>query len=193
MASGPSAKDKDLPSVERRCKVIAIKHNVELCPWADVVYGCDPAWWLHRQGLPSFAGLKVAWSGARLEYPDIRKVEIADGTSAKYSDRLHFEPGTIGGGGNSGFQALNLAVQWGARKILLVGFDMTDRANVHWYGRNQWPAANNPDQSNFKRWLAAFEGAAGQLRDIGVEVFNASTISALGCFPRLTIKQFLEL
>ena len=42
----------------------------------------------------------------------------------------------IGGGGNSGFQALNLALQWGARKIILVGFDLTDENGLHWYGRN---------------------------------------------------------
>lgn len=121
-------------------------------------------------------------------------MEIAAGVPAGYSDRLHLEEqGTIGAGGNSGFQALNLAVQWGARKILLVGFDMTDKAGVHWYGRNGWPMANNPDHSNFKRWIAAFEGAADALLAAGAEVFNSSKISALTCFPRLSIREFLEL
>lgn len=114
------------------------------------------------------------------------------GHPQKYVADLIFEPkGTIGGGGNSGFQALNLAVQWGAAKVVLIGFDMTDRGGVHWYGRNHWPMANNPDQSNFRRWIAAFERAAPLLRRLGVEVVNASRNSALACFPKMDLKDCL--
>lgn len=90
----------------------------------------------------------------------------------------------VGSGGNSGFQALNLAVQFGARRILLVGFDMNDRGGVHWYGRNSWPMANNPDHNNFRRWIAAFEGAAPLLKSMGIEVVNLSPHSAIQCFPK---------
>jgi hypothetical protein len=102
------------------------------------------------------------------------------------------EPGKTGSGGNSGFQALNLAVQWGARRILLIGFDMTDASGVHWYGRNTWLMANNPDHHNFKRWIAAFEAAAPVLAKMGVEVINCSRYSALKCFPKLSIEDALN-
>jgi uncharacterized Rossmann fold enzyme len=42
-----------------------------------------------------------------------------------------------------------LAAQLGAKTILLIGFDMTDSAGVHWYGRNNWEQANNPTQDCF--------------------------------------------
>lgn len=99
----------------------------------------------------------------------------------------------MGSGGNSGFQALNLAVQWGAAQILLIGFDMTDAGGAHWYGRNNWTGANNPDQNNFKRWIAAFESAAVTLKRMGVEVVNCSPHSALGCFPKMSIEAALGL
>jgi hypothetical protein len=118
-------------------------------------------------------------------------VSVKTALGKSYSDDMVLEPGTIGAGGNSGYQALNLAVQWGARKIILIGFDMTDRSGVHWYGRNRWIGANNPDQSNFKRWIAAFEKAAPVLRDMGVSVVNVSRDSALGCFPKMALDDAL--
>lgn len=98
------------------------------------------------------------------------------------------EVGLVGSGGNSGFQALNLAVQFGAKRIILFGFDMNDRSGVHWYGRNAWPLANNPNHDNFRRWIAAFEGAAPVLEALGVEVINASPNSAIKAFPRRSIE-----
>lgn len=177
-----------------RAKIIAIKQSFELCKFADVVYGCDPAWWRYRRGLPEFKGLKVSWRGAGMfmDFPDVLQVDIASGRNEKYTSALQFgKTGTIGGGGNSGFQAFNLSLQWGARKHLLVGFDMDDVAGKHWYGRNGWPMANNPDKSNFRRWAEAFDKAIPDLISIGADVVNCSPKSALRTFPIMTIEQAL--
>lgn len=200
VASGPSLKSEKLELLRGRVKVIAIKQTVDRCPFADVVYGCDDAWWMHRQGLPEFKRLKIAWGAkACARFPDLRKITIeekAKGTSRDspdYSDAILSETkGVIGGGGNSGFQGLNLAVQFGARRVLLIGFDMHDRGGVHWYGRNNWTKANNPDESNFVKWRAAFNAAAPTLAALGVEVVNTSFASDLKCFPRRSIEQALN-
>lgn len=197
IASGPSAKKADLTLLRGRARVIAIKQNVDLCPWADIVYGCDAAWWRHRRGLPEFGGVKVCWAGngiPKTEYPDIRRVEIALGQGLKkYSEDLQAQPGTVGGGGNSGFQAINLALQFGARRIILIGFDMNDRGGKHWYGRNHWPSANNPDDSCFLRWIANLSKAAPVLQSLGVDVVNTSPDSALRCFPFADLETALGL
>lgn len=109
------------------------------------------------------------------------------------TDRLLLdEAGRIGSGGNSGFQALNIAVQLGADRLILVGFDMNDSAPVHWYGRNRWPMANNPNAQNFRRWRDAFGTAAAQLQAMGVRVINASPKSALTCFPVTSLDEALR-
>lgn len=108
-------------------------------------------------------------------------------------DRLLLDKvGVIGSGGNSGFQALNLALQFGGRKIVGLGFDMSSRSGAHWYGRNNWPYANNPSDDNFKRWIAAFDNAASQMREIGAEFVNASRASALTMFRKATVSEILE-
>lgn len=154
-----------------------------------MVYGCDSAWWKFRNGLPEFAGLKVCYGGNGLDgYKEIRRIAI---DKRKDELLLSKNSGLTGSGGNSGFQALNLAVQWGAKRILLIGFDMSLSGGIHWYGKNTWQNANNPNDSNFRRWIDAFEGAAALLKSLGVEVINCSPVSAIKSFPHRSIEDAL--
>lgn len=189
VASGPSAKRANTAALRDKMRVIAIKENVELCPWADVLYGCDAAWWRNGNGIPKFPGLKVCASGrVTARFPDIRIIAVQD---PSYDKLVLLKLGCVGSGGNSGFQALNLAVQFGVRRILLVGFDMTDQYGVHWFGRSSGNGRANPGDWNFRRWRAAFDVASVQLQTAGIEVLNASDLSVLTCFPKTTVEQAL--
>lgn len=116
----------------------------------------------------------------------MHKVEIED-----RDDLLFAEPGHIGSGGNSGFQALNLAVQFGVTRILLVGFDMHAARGIHWYGHNTGKDMRNPLDHNFVRWRGALDRVAPGLAARGVDVVNASPDSALTCFRRAGIAEAL--
>ncbi len=189
VASGPSTSRASVEKLRDRIHVIAIKKNVELCPWADVVYGCDEAWWRSVDGLPDYKGLKVSWvDGGSKHFPDVCPLEIRKKTDEILLERF----GVVGSGGNSGFQALNLAVQFGARGILLIGFDVQDRGGAHWYGRNNWIGANNPSNDNFSRWQKSFANAAGLLSAMDVQVVNAAPYSALRCFKKNSIDAALS-
>lgn len=95
-------------------------------------------------------------------------------------DRIHF-------GGNSGFQAVNLAFLWGASRIILLGFDMQMTAGKHhWFGKH--PAGQGfADPAAFNTWIKHLEILGRDLSDAGVAVFNATRASALICFPMTTI------
>jgi hypothetical protein len=82
-------------------------------------------------------------------------------------------------------------VRWGARRVILIGFDMSPDTPVHWYGRNKWPMANNPAEINFRRWRGAMGRAAAQLREMGVKVVNCSPLTALKCFPVVPLEEAL--
>ncbi len=96
---------------------------------------------------------------------------------------LFDKPGFIGSGGNSGFQALNLVAQFGAKRIILVGFDMHAARGLHWYGPNRGRNMRNPKDTNYVRWRKALSDQATLLNKMGIEVINTSTDSALVCFP----------
>lgn len=188
IASGPSINKQEVAALENRIHCVAIKSNIDIAPWSDAVYGCDNHWWVHRQGLPKFKGVKLTY-GTGISWPDVHHIDINRGTDALLIDK----PGVVGNGGNSGFQALNLAVQFGATGILLLGFDMMQRGNSpHWYGRNEWPGASNPNDSNYNRWRKAFTQSKSTLDALGVDVVNASTLSTLDVFRKATIDQALR-
>lgn len=190
IASGPSVKKADVELLKDRMAVLAIKRSVELAPWADAVYGCDGPWWKSVRGLPTYTGPKFAYDPKACGDFGLTKVSIPNhGTS---NELLFDEVGTVGGGGSSGFQALNLAVQFGAVRVLLLGFDCQGRSGIHWYGRNTWDRAGNPGDLQFRRWTAAFKIAAEQLAQRGVEVINASPITDLKAFPRRGVADTLK-
>jgi len=192
IACGPSAPSVPLDGLKGKVKFVGIKEAfVKFCPWGDAAYGCDAPWWVYKGGLPEFSGLKFCYDSKACDaFPGIKRVFIDDPASDKM---LFEEPMKIGAGGNSGFQAVNLVVQFGCRRIGLVGFDMGDKAGrTHWYGRSNWPSANNPDETNFRRWRDALSLASFDLKALDVDVVNLSQASELKCFPKLSVDAMIE-
>ena len=94
-------------------------------------------------------------------------------------DRVHF-------GGNSGFQAINLAYLWGAKRIVLLGFDgKAVGGKDHWFG--QHPQGLTQVQP-YSLWLDHFPQLAYDLKREGVEVINCSPDSAITCFKGADIE-----
>lgn len=188
VASGPSAAMVPLRRARGRARFIAINTSWKLAPWADVLYACDLAWWDYAKGCPAFKGLKLTVDRRAAEmYPDVHLVGCR-----KPDDRFVVEPvGTVGWGGNSGFHALNLAVQFGAKRIVLVGYDMTIKAGCHWHGRHPG-AMHNPTAGIAERWRRAVDAAAAVIEQLGVEVINASPVSALRSYPKMDFKAALS-
>ena len=187
VASGPSAGDVPLDFAKGRARFMAINTSWKLAPWADLLFACDAAWWGNAKGCPEFAGLKVTVDAhAAKHFPDVRVVRCR-----KPDDRLVVDDiGTIGWGGNSGFHCLNLAVQFGCRKIILVGFDMTIAYGIHWHGKHP-DRLNNPSNRNVERWRRAVDGAARVIAPLGISVINCSPISALTKYPKMGFEEAL--
>ncbi|TPJ76206.1 hypothetical protein FJ422_30400 [Mesorhizobium sp. B2-6-3] len=188
VASGPSASGVPLDIAKGRARCIAINTSWRLCPWADILFACDVAWWDHAAGCPEFTRLKLTVDRKAVEkYACIRQVDCR-----KPDDRLVVEPvNTVGWGGNGGFHALNLAVQFGCRKIILVGYDMTIKAGIHWHG-NHPHGMNNPKAGNVERWRRAVDAAWQVIEPLGIKVINCSPISALRNYPKMTLAEALS-
>lgn len=190
VASGPSAKTAGIEKLKGKVCAIAIKEAFNLCPWADVVYGCEKHWWTYRRGLPEFQGLKLSFD--EVDYFPTTRIKLHP--EEKHWFEMHFdEPGLIGRGGNSGFQAFNILLQFGCPRVILVGFDHHDRSGPHFYGRNQWPGSTNPsERDNFPRWKRSMQIAAKQIARLNVDVVNCSAGTKIEAFRVRTIDQVIE-
>jgi hypothetical protein len=195
IASGPTAKKANVAALKGRTKIIAINESYQLCPWADALYACDADWWKLKHGVPEFHGLKISRASDakdspayRLDYADVKKIKVE-----RYGDKLELHDiGKIGSGGNGGFQALNLAVQFGATKIMLIGYDMRVDLGEHWHKRHQMPLSNPHPNDNLPRWRAAIDGAAKTLHAFDIEVVNCSSVSLLKAYPKMTVEEALH-
>ena len=101
------------------------------------------------------------------------------------------EPDTINGGGNSGSQAVHLAATFGAKRIVLLGYDMQRTGgHLHWHGAH-WGGL--PNGNGFVSWIKQFAPLARDLRQRGIDVINATRETALECFPRAKLEDVLPL
>lgn len=110
------------------------------------------------------ANAHVALSRPEPPIPGICYWQLLTGTV-----KLATAPGVLAGS-NSGFAALNLAVQMGFREIALLGFDMRwiDKRSHFHEGYDQLPILRH----NLTHWAAEFDLITGQLHELGVSVTN---------------------
>lgn len=82
--------------------------------------------------------------------------------------------------GNSGYQAVNLAYLLGAKRIVMLGFDMMDRGGEHhFHGNHRGATLTNPNARLYRRWIDGFEKMHRLLKEEGVELINCSRRTAL--------------
>lgn len=179
IASGSSLAAVDLSSLRGRVRAIAINRSGERAPWADALYGADLAFWARCDGAQDFAGMRITCDAGAAKQWGLRLVTVEAGVHTLRLD----QPGTLGSGGNSAFQALNLAVQFGARRILLLGVDL---CGEHWHPAHSAPL-KNPRPQTLEKWRRRFDRAAGDLRRIGADVVNCSPSSALTAYQKMTV------
>lgn len=99
-------------------------------------------------------------------------------------------PGEIGWGGNSGFHAINLAMQFGCARIILVGYDMTLTHGNHWHPDHKGELTN-PTIGNVNRWRNAVDNIAPVARHYDIEIINCSDISSLRNYPKMKLEDAL--
>lgn len=186
VASGPSLIARDVRKVRGRGTVCVVNSSWKMAPWANVLYASDWHWWRqHRVALRSFAGRKVSNRQRSLSFG---AEEVVPASFCKEAEGLGIS--RINWGGNSGYQAINLAYLEGATEIALLGFDMQ-----YTYGQKHWHedhvrCAGNAD--NVEEWVPRFDALAADLDRLGVRVVNCTRHTALKCFEQMTIDQYLE-
>lgn len=187
-ATGPSL----TPDVAKRCKgfrVIAVNDAWRLFPTADVLYAADAIWWKVHKGVPDFGGERwTTISGHRSEQEAAAAALKLHTVPGRHAEEFSTDGRSIHYGANSGFQAVNLAILFGAARIVLVGFDMrVVDGKRHFFGDHPKPLRQ---VANYDRFVRIFARAAQSL-PAGVAIINATPGSALTCFPQADLDHAL--
>ena len=114
------------------------------------------------------------------------QIGIRRRVNAILTDRI----GIVGDGGNSGFQAINLAVQFGAARVLLVDFDMRTDFGAHWHAKRV--GLGDPSEMNVSSWRRILDAEAPRFGELGVKIINCSPISALTGYPVMSFAEAIR-
>lgn len=176
IASGPSLTAEDCELVHRAGHpAIVTNTTFRLCPWADVLFGFDIAWWrTYRSEVEAtFRGKCVTCSS---------QGHMLRVFSMQCLPQFHHF-------GNSGTAAISLAVLGGASRVVLLGYDcQASNGRTHWHGDHPKELSN---ARSLRTWPAKFLLLAQYAKRRNVSVLNASRETALTCFPRVRFEDAL--
>lgn len=189
LATGPSLCVEDCDYLRGKCRVIAINDAHLLAPWADVLYSSDRQWWPHHKGVPSFHGMKYGITGQRRRielFKGLPEIQILAHTG---TSGLELKPHALRTGSNSGYAAINLAVHFGAARILLLGYNMgPHKGKKHFFGDH----VGLTNGSNYQGFIRQFETLVKPLQALGIEVINCTHPTRLGVFKQAKLRDVLK-
>jgi len=167
MATGPSVNKSIADSIYGRCSLVAVSDAYRIAPWAEALVSADAAWWKAHPDALQFAGKRF---GILHDFQGVKGVEKV----------------TAASGTNSGLLGIMVAVQLGAKKIILLGFDMHS-PGTHFFGRHPAPLKSTPParMEVFKRQFANYMPR-------GVSIINCTPNSALNCYPKDSLENCLD-
>jgi hypothetical protein len=187
MGAGPSLNQADVDYARARVDLtIAVNSSYKLAPDATLLYAADAKWYGWHKGAvaphkvgtesyPAFTG-KLKYCMSRTQwYPEVQILRRGPMSG------LSLDPAKVALGHNGVYQSINVAVHFGATKVVLLGVDMKGR---HFH-------AEHPDRSAppFSVCLERFASLVKPLADLGVEVWNCTPRSSLKCFPMASLEE----
>ena len=156
-------------------RVISVSNAWKLtAKWADVYFAADRRYWEVYFRRMRAAGIE----------PDRMYTSCVAASALHKINRVKAanQPGlgltSLNTGGNSGYMGINLAYLFGARRIILLGFDMQAGADgaKHFDGSHPAPLSQCMP---FPEWLHRFKALAKDLKGKDVRVINCSRSTAL--------------
>jgi len=176
--------------------VIGVNAAFLIGDWIDMVFFGDKGWFIaNRKQLAKFPGLKVTC------HPKFKSQEFAP-ERIKYLQRdrergkgISPNKGKVCWNGNSGAAAISVAANAGAKRIILLGFDMKLNENnkQHWHGLYGTARRKKiePKKLPFARHLHGFPMIARDAKERDIEIINACPDSAIDVFPRRSVCKIL--
>lgn len=183
LCGGPSLAGFGFERLKGR-KIIAVNSSVFSAPFADVLFFGDLRWWSwHHKRLPEFKGLVV--TTAPVNTVSIRRMEKIRPPPAITDDRKALTTGHTSLTG-----AINLAVHFGCRKLVLLGADMTAAPDGRTHHHDPHPVPSRVGCWDLQ--MDELRQTVAPLRQRSVEVINTSIGSRIDWWPKLGIDEVLN-
>lgn len=170
--------------------MLCVGDAYRLLPHADALYACDWSWWRHHKGAAKFDGERFTSHSTSGQFIDdksivadefnVRLVPASNGAGFSTSENfIHYglpQP-------SSGFQAVNLALLFGASRVVLVGFDSHAASGKHFFGDHPDNLRNCTD-AGYREFAKAFAPHP--------RIVNATPGSAIEAYEFVDLEEVLR-
>lgn len=193
IATGPSLTAQQVVEVEDSdAAVIVVNDSWQLAPWADILYACDLKWWKwhHDKSEEQFEGLRVTNDNSKQVFQTYPTLSVLHG---EHKPGFSHDNKVIHYGRNSGYQAVNLALLTGSKKIILLGFDHNynhKNGAAHWFGDH--PDKVRTGEDGFKRWLKEWRTTVDDVKQFGARIINCSPGTSLTVYETMRLEDALK-
>lgn len=183
IGGGPSLLDMDLSPIFSR-RVIGVNDAFKLGNWIDVCWFSDCRWYeWNKEALKGFTGAIASCVNCSCDHPRVLQVQRLEGSG------IITTPSRVKWNKSSGASAINLAYHLGAKRVVLLGFDMKTQEGKHnWHENHKHVPRTTIYQSLF---LPPFEKIAQDAERLGLEVVNATPGTELKVFPLVDLRDTL--
>jgi hypothetical protein len=197
----PSAYSPYMEAIHKK-HVIGINVAFLIGKWMDVCFFGDGKFFQpNKEALAQWPGLKVTCSPGLSRIPWVKYLA----RDSKHTFGISSKPNSVSWNVNSGSAAVSMAANAGAKRIILVGFDMTlgKDGSKHWHKLYQ-PTLSPQDvrglrrigiqcqvRMPFQRHLHGFPQMLKDAQARGIEIINACPESAITVFPKCNVKDLL--
>ena len=184
--------------VKGNVRCITINDAYLWAPWSDVEYFADAKFWRwHTEGIDkpklnmtaadvksrfaNFSGQKcsIAPSGPAIDDDSVHVLKNKSG-ARNHGTGISLDPDSIVTGRHSGYQAINIGILAGCKKLILIGYDgrVAPDGRSHFHGSHPIQTPLNA----YVEYRKAYSAGENAIKATGCEVVNCSPGSAIAAF-----------
>ncbi len=186
LGGGPSLLLSPLHLIENK-RVLGVNDAFKLGAWVDACYFGDCKWWdWNKDEFKRYSGLRMTSCQRLYHIPFVKTWKRGK------PQGVEEDSGYISWNGNSGLSAINVAYHLGAKKIVLLGFDMTYELvngdkKCNWHTNHK----SNSTPNIYKNvYIPCIPAIVEDLKRLEVDIVNASVRTEIS--PKLIQRLPLE-
>ncbi len=183
IGGGVSVKFLDLSPLQGNF-VIGVNNSFFLYDWISYCWFGDNRWYLHNEARLKKCRNKIATCNH--EFKEHKEIICLP---RRKLQGIETEFPYVSWNRCSGGSAINFAYHCGAKKIILIGFDMkSDKEGNRNFHNDHLPKWNIPEYNPYPGFIKCFQHIAIDAKKIGIEILNANLDSELNCFEKISFQ-----
>jgi len=172
------------------CHIIGINVAYLIGTWIDIMFFGDCDFYTrYKKSLVEWPNLKVSCCMSFKNNSFIKYLE----RDVFHSNGITSKINSVSWNNSSGAAAISLAAHLGAKRILLLGFDMNFNfeGERHWHNSYKRPQMSSKKITPFEKHLEPFPEIAKDAESIGIEIINLNPKSKIEVFPKYSLEEYL--